>query len=170
MWIQTASKISVIEQLASKHPALVVLLQETHYHNAKKLVLPGFALAGAAHAVSDICDFKIINVYKLPPSQMTPTSVSMFSHSCLYAGDFNSQHTNWGYTNTNEDGSCLATWAAEWQLIPTVRSQGTSKFSLRRWGSETNPNLAFASSSDDDQLPADVSLRSSLSPDINRHS
>ena len=34
------------EQLASKHPALV-LLQETHCHDAEKLMLPGFALAGA---------------------------------------------------------------------------------------------------------------------------
>ena len=43
----TAYKIGVIEQVASKHQALVVLIQETHCHNAKKLLLPGFALAGA---------------------------------------------------------------------------------------------------------------------------
>ena len=33
----TATKIGVIEQLASKHQALVVLLQETHCHNAQNL-------------------------------------------------------------------------------------------------------------------------------------
>ena len=90
----TASKIGVIELLASKHQALVVLLQETHCHNAEKLVLPGFALAGATlsrkHGIAtfvqeklfwslsgqssndsdiewlsvDICGFKVINVYK----------------------------------------------------------------------------------------------------------
>ena len=42
-----ASKIGVIEQLLSPHQALVVLLQETHCHNAEKLVLPGCALVGA---------------------------------------------------------------------------------------------------------------------------
>ena len=39
----TTSKIGVIEQLASKHQALAVLLLETHCHNAEKLVLPGCA-------------------------------------------------------------------------------------------------------------------------------
>ena len=60
----------------------------------------------------DIRNFEIIYVYKPLPSQMTPMSIPMFSHPCLYAGDVNCQHTNYGYTNTNEDGSCLATWAA----------------------------------------------------------
>ena len=93
----TASKMGVVEQLASKHQALVVLLQETHCHNTEKLVLSGFALAGATlsrkHGIVtfvqeklswslsgqssndsdidwlcvDICGFKIINVYKPRP-------------------------------------------------------------------------------------------------------
>ena len=100
----TASKIGVIEQLASKHQALV-LLQETHCHNAENWLLPGFALPGATlsrkHGIAtfvqeklswslsgqssndsniewlcvDICGFNIINVYKPPPSQMTPLSL-----------------------------------------------------------------------------------------------
>ena len=171
----------MIKHHASKHQTLVVLLQETHCHNAEKLVLPSFALAGATlsrkHGIAafaqkklswslsgqssnnsdiewlcvDIYGFKIINVYKPPPSQMTPTSIPMFSHPCLYDGDFNCQHTNWGYTN--EDGSCLATWAAGGNLSLLYNPKGPASFLSGRWGSESNPDLAFASSSDDDQLP-----------------
>ena len=101
----------------------------------------------------DICSFKVINICKPPPSQMTLTSTPMFSHLCLYAGDFNCQHTNWGYTNTNEDGSCLATWAAGGNLSLLYDLKGETSFLSGRWGSETNPDLAFASSSDDDQHP-----------------
>ena len=101
----------------------------------------------------DICGFKIINVYKSPPSQMTPTSIPMFFRPCLYVGDFNCRHTNWGYTNTNEDGSCSATWAAGGNLSLLCDPKGPASFLSGRWGSETNPVLAFASSSDDDQLP-----------------
>ena len=103
----TANKTGVIEQLVSKHQALVVLLQETHCHNAEKLVLSGFAIAGATlsrkHGIAtfvqeklpwsfsgqspndlviewlcvNVCGFKIINVCKPPPFQMTPTSIPL---------------------------------------------------------------------------------------------
>jgi len=43
----TASKISVIEQLAYKNKALVIVLQETHCTTADKLVIPNFSLAGS---------------------------------------------------------------------------------------------------------------------------
>ena len=159
----TACKIGVIEQVASKHQALVVLIQETHCHNAKKPLLPGFALAGATlsrkHGIAtfaqeklswilsgqssndsdiewpgvDICGFKIINVYKPPLTQMTPTSIPI--HPCLYAGNFNCQHKNWGYTNTNEDGSCLATWAVGGNLFLRYDPKRPASFLSGRWGS-----------------------------------
>ena len=133
-------------------------------------MLPGFALAGATisrkHGIAtfvqeklswslfgqssndsdieglcvDICGFKIINKI-LKPSQMTSTSIPMFSHLCLYAGDFNCQHTNWGYTNTNEDGSCLPTWATGGNLFFLYDPKGPASFLSGRWGSETNPDL-----------------------------
>ena len=92
----------MIELLVPKHHALVVLLLETHCHDAEKLVLPVFALAGATrsrkHGIAtfvleklswslsgqssnesdiewlrvDVCGFKIIKVYKPSPLQMTP--------------------------------------------------------------------------------------------------
>ena len=43
----TASKISVVERLAHKTKALVILLQETHCTCVDKLVIPNFALTGS---------------------------------------------------------------------------------------------------------------------------
>jgi len=43
----TANKISVIDQLAYKNKAFIILLQETHCTTADKLVLPNFSLAGS---------------------------------------------------------------------------------------------------------------------------
>ena len=93
----TASKISMVERLAHKTEALVILLQETHCTCIDKLVISNFALAGSIpsrkHGLTsfvheslswtlagwspkdseiewlcmDVTGLKIINVYK-PPS------------------------------------------------------------------------------------------------------
>ena len=42
----TASKMSVLYHLAAQRVALVILLQETHYTSAQRLVLPNYELAG----------------------------------------------------------------------------------------------------------------------------
>jgi len=42
----TANKISVIEQLANKNKAFIIVLQETHCITADKLVIPNFSLLG----------------------------------------------------------------------------------------------------------------------------
>ena len=94
----------------------------------------------------DVCGFKIIVVYKPPPSRLTSTAILMLSHPCLYAGDFNCQHTSWGYDLLSHLGS-------RWQLILLYDPKGPACFLSGHWGSETNPDLAFASSSNDDQLP-----------------
>ena len=44
----TASKMNVLHHLALQSEALVILLQETHCTDAKKLVLPNYQLAGSS--------------------------------------------------------------------------------------------------------------------------
>ena len=36
----------------------------------------------------------------------------MFPHPCLYAGDFNCCHADWGYDENSPDGECLVGWAS----------------------------------------------------------
>jgi len=43
----TADNISIIEQLAYKNKAFIIVLQETHCTTADKLVIPSFSLAGS---------------------------------------------------------------------------------------------------------------------------
>jgi len=43
----SASKICVIEQLANRHKALIILLQETHCTNVDRLMITNFTLAGS---------------------------------------------------------------------------------------------------------------------------
>ena len=46
----TADKISVIEQLAYKNKAFIIVLRETHCTTADKLVIPNFSLAGSVQS------------------------------------------------------------------------------------------------------------------------
>jgi len=120
----TADKISIIEQLSYKKKAFIIVLQETHYKTADKLVIPNFSLAGSIlsrnHGLAtfvherlewslvdqspeqsetewlcvDVAGYKIVNKYKPPRSRLTPTTTPTFPHPSLYVGDFNCQHVN----------------------------------------------------------------------------
>jgi len=109
----TADKISVIEQLAYKKKAFIIVLQETRCTTADKLVIPNFPLAGSIlsrnHGLAtfvherlewslvdqspeqsetewlcvDVAGYKIVNVYKLPRSRLTPTTIPTFPHPSL---------------------------------------------------------------------------------------
>ena len=64
----------------------------------------------------DVDGVKIANVYKPPTSRMIPSAISVFPHPCLYAGDFNCQHVDWGYSTTSPDGESLVDWVTKSNL------------------------------------------------------
>ena len=96
----TASKMNILHYLALQSEALVIILQETHCTDAEKLVLPTYQLAGSSlsrkHGLAtfvhkrlrymlldqspptseikwlcvDVDGYKIVNVYKPPPTQL----------------------------------------------------------------------------------------------------
>ena len=120
----TASKMNVLHHLAMQSEALVILLQETHCTDAEKLVLPNYQLAGSSlsrkHGLAtfvherlrytlldqspptleiewlcvDVDGYKIVNVYKPPPTRLQTLDLPVFPHPCLYAGDFNCRHAD----------------------------------------------------------------------------
>ena len=57
--------------------------------------------------VSDVDKYKIINIYKPTTTQLQTSDLPVFPHPSLYAGDFNSLHTDWGYNNNSADRDSL---------------------------------------------------------------
>ena len=134
--------MNVLYQLALHSEALVILLQETHCIDAEKLVLPNYQLAGSflsrKHGLPtfvherlrytlldqspstseiewlcvDVDGYKIINVYKPPPTRLQSLDLPVFPHPSVYAADFNCRHADWGYDDNSPEGECLAEWAS----------------------------------------------------------
>ena len=134
--------MNVLYHLAMQSEALVILLQETHCTDAEKLVLPNYQLAGSylsrKHGLAtfvherlrytrldqspptseiewlcvDVDGYKIVNVYKPPPTRWRTLDLPVFPHPCLYAGEFNCRHVDWGYDDNSPDCECLAGWAS----------------------------------------------------------
>ena len=84
---------------------------------------------------------------------MILTSLPVFDTTCIYAGDFNGQHTEREYNKISPDGECLAVWAANNDLTLLQDFKGIFTFHLGRWKSEANPDLAFARTETSSQLP-----------------
>ena len=93
----------------------------------------------------DVDGVKIVNVYKPPTSRMIPSAIPAFSHLCLYTGDFNCQHVDWGYSTTSPYGESLVDWATKSNLALSHSPKGAPSFFSGRWNTSTNPDLAFAS-------------------------
>ena len=55
----------------------------------------------------DVDGYKIVNIYEPPPTQLRSLDLPVFPHPCLYAGDFNCRHADWGYDENSPDGECL---------------------------------------------------------------
>ena len=162
--------------------AIVILLQETHCTDAEKLVLPNYQLTGSSlsrkHELAmfvherlrytlldqspltweieylfvDVDGYKIVNVYK-PLTQLRTLDLPVFPHPCLYAGDFNCHHADWGYNDNSPDGECLADWASINCLALLYNAKNADSFYSGRWNTGTNPDLAFASVGPNSRLP-----------------
>ena len=129
----TASKMNVLHHLAPQSKALVILLQETHCTDTEKLVLANYQLSESSlsrkHGLAtfvherlrytlldqsqltseiewlcvDVDGYKIVNVYKPSPTRLRTLDLPVFPHPCLYAGDFNCRHADWGYDENSPD-------------------------------------------------------------------
>ena len=76
---------------------------------------------------------------------MRSLNLPVFPHPCLYAGDLNCCHADWGYDDKSTDGECLAGWASINCLALLYNAKDTASFYFDRWNTGTNPDLAFAS-------------------------
>ena len=101
----------------------------------------------------DVDGYKIVNVYKPPPTRLRTLDLPVFPHPCLYAGDFNCRHADWGYDDNSPDGECLAGWASINCLALLYNAKDAASFYSGRWNTGTNPDLAFASVGPNSRLP-----------------
>ena len=177
------SKMNVLHHLTMQSEALVILLQKTHCTNAEKFLLPNYQLAGSTlsrkHALAmfvykqqkhmllnqspptldiewpcvDVDGYKIVNVYKPPPTRLQSLDLPVFPHPCLSAGDFNRRYADWGYDENSPDGECLAGWASINCLALLYNAKDAASFYSGRWNTDTNSDLAFASVGPNSRLP-----------------
>ena len=101
----------------------------------------------------DVDRYKIVNVYKPPPTRLRSLDLPVFPHPCLYANNFNCRHADWGYDDNSADGECLAGWASINCLALLYNAKDAASFYSGRWNTGTNPDLAFASVSPNSGLP-----------------
>ena len=167
----TASKMTVLHHLAVKHR-----LSLSYCTSAEALMLPGFALAGfliRKHGLAsfvhkrleysllkespfksgtkwlciDVDRYIMVNVSKPQSTRLQA------SDSCLYAGDFNCPHVDWGYGANSLDRESLAGWASTNSIALLYIPKDSACFNSGRWNSGINLDLAFASVDLDSRLP-----------------
>lgn len=63
----------------------------------------------------------------------------------VYAGDFNSHHSNWGYTSDDINGLQLNRWSERNNLWLLFDAKDRGTFHSARWQQDYNPDLTFAS-------------------------
>jgi len=100
-----------------------------------------------------VVGYKIINLYKPPPSLLTPAAILTFPPTSQYDGDFDCQHVNWGYNKTCPDDESLDYWATSNNLGLLSNPNEAVSFSSHRRNVYTNPDLALASFGQDNRLP-----------------
>ena len=170
----TNAKLEVIRQLADSNHVAVLLLQEIHRTTDDNLKLPGFLIAGSISSkhhgmatfvrtgitwsavkrsppdsniewlVTEVQETTIVNAYKPPPSELNHTSLPSVPAPAIYAGDFNCQHTYWGYKQTTKDGDTLSDWAYSAEAVIRYDPKEPPSFFSARWSTYTNPDLVFA--------------------------
>ena len=169
----TTAKCEVLDRICQEHQPTVVLLQETHQTLPDRMKLQSYCLAdfipSPRHGLAIFiqvgvpftCRGKqqidghewisvnvggstdVINVYRSPNCRLIPSCLPNPTSPCLISGDFNCQHTDWGYDQTSTDGEALLNWADQHECQILFDAKQRKTFRSARWQTETNPDLAF---------------------------
>ena len=164
----TASKMNVLYHPAVQYETLVILLQETHctrlsrkhgfdtfVHDRLKwnLVDQSPAKLETEWLCVDVNGYRIVNVYKSPPTRLQASDLPVFPHHVFYAGDFNCPHVNWGYRTSSDNGECLVDWASPNGLVPPHDTKDVATFYSGGWNTGTDPDMTFVSVGPDSRVP-----------------
>lgn len=74
-----------------------------------------------------------VNIYKPSGSTWPCSRLLILNHPCLYIGDLNSHHQDWGYELNDANGEFLHDWITNknFLLVFNVKDRGT--FISARW-------------------------------------
>lgn len=97
-------------------------------------------------AVIKVCNIHISNVYKPPSKCWLHTVIPCYNHPSVYAGDFNSHHSNWGYSTNDRNGDQIVHWSERNNLWLLYDAKDKGTFHSARWLQDYNPDLTFVSS------------------------
>ena len=100
----------------------------------------------------DADGYRIVNVYKPPPTRLQASDLPVFPHTVLYAGDFDFPHVNLGYRTSSANGECLVAWVSLDGLVPLYDPKDVATFHFGRWNAGTNPALTFVSVGPDSRV------------------
>ena len=101
----------------------------------------------------DVDGYRVVNVYKPPPTRLQESDLTVFPHPVLYAGDFNCPHVNWDYRTSSADEECIVAWAILHGLVLLHDPNDVATFPSGRWNILTNPDLTFVSVGPDSRVP-----------------
>ena len=94
-----------------------------------------------------ISSMSVVNIYKPPSIKWSEPNMTNFVHPCVFMGDFNSHHVNWGYNNNDHDGVFLKDWMHNNGFNLIFDAKAKKSFFSKVHGTETNPDLCFVSDS-----------------------
>jgi hypothetical protein len=92
-----------------------------------------------------VSETTVVNVYKPPNIQWTDNVLPTFDQPAIYVGDFNSHHSQWGYSVDDHNGTGLVAWAEANNLSLVFDSKDASTFHSARWRRGYSPDLCFCS-------------------------
>jgi len=92
-----------------------------------------------------VSETTVVNVYKPPNVQWPDNVLPAFQQPTIYVGDFNSHHSQWGYSVDDNNGMDLATWAEANNLSLVFNCKDASTFYSARWRRGYSPDLCFCS-------------------------
>ena len=118
--------------------------------------------SGVHIIATKICTVTVVNIYR-PPSIPWPDNIlTLFPHPCVYIGDFNSHHTDWGYDRSDWEGVSLSDWMNNNGLSLIFNAKNKKTFHSNVHNTETNPDLCFVSETFQQNNAAKISVLSNF--------
>lgn len=83
-----------------------------------------------------VASLNIVNIFKPPGSTWSGSQLPILNYPCLYIGDFNSHHQDWGYEQNDANGNFLHDWITNNNLSLLFDAKDRDTFVSAKWGKE----------------------------------